>query len=193
MFKTLKGLAKAGIEMASDLRTAVARPADQADARRENDELRDGSEELQHLLANASLELKAKNALLLEAAEEIELLRKKNLQIFATISKFEVQRDEWKNLWWDQAQEHLNAQHDLEMALSTARQMATNLLAALNQYRMKAKEKPIEGAIPKEYSDPVGVSVKYWAHIEKVKREHTTLLSAEEEKKKLKEAGCAEA
>lgn len=105
-----------------------------------------------------------------QATAMVENERRKARELFAVVEAVLRERDQWKEMWFTQSREHLNAQNALEHSIEQARTWLRSALVAVNQHRVDKGQAPIAfGLNPKD--PPVGTAAQFEALIEQAKRE----------------------
>lgn len=104
------------------------------------------------------------------AAAMVEVEQRKARELFGVVESVLAERDQWKQMWFVQSREHLNAQNALEHALESSRAWLRSALVAINKYREeKGMARIAFGNDPKD--PPVGTAAKFEAMLEQAKRE----------------------
>lgn len=81
--------------------------------------------------------LREENRLL---TEQCSTLGRHKLEFFARIRSFELERDEWKNLYFQHSREHQNAQELLTQRIQQLQIVALRMLREINSKREPGKE-----------------------------------------------------
>lgn len=105
---------------------------------------------------------------------------------FGTLEQFEKERDTWRDMWWQQATEHVSAQARLERSILKQRLGIHRLIATVNADREKmAKSTGIDAVLVKLPSDclpidsaPLGEADAYAKNMIRVVNELPAQLSA---------------
>jgi hypothetical protein len=96
---------------------------------------------------------------------EFEQMKRRSLEYFGLIERIEKERDQWIEMWRDQAGSHMEAQSILERQLVEVRKIAVRAIAMLNQMRKDKELDPIEVRVADDLepydSEPVGISAAY--------------------------------
>lgn len=94
------------------------------------------------------------------AAQLLETERRKSRELFSVVESVLKERDQWKEMWFTQSREHLNAQNALEHAVEQARTFLRAALVAVNKHREEKGLAPIPfGLDPKD--PPVGTAARF--------------------------------
>lgn len=95
-----------------------------------------------------------------QAAQMLEVERRKSRELFMVVESVLKERDQWKDMWFTQSREHLNAQNALEHAVEQARMWLRAALVAVNKHREEKGLAPIPfGLDPKD--PPVGTAAQF--------------------------------
>lgn len=94
------------------------------------------------------------------AAQLLETERRKSSELFTVVESVLKERDQWKEMWFTQSREHLNAQNALEHAVEQARTWLRSALIAVNKHREEKSLPPLPfGLDPKD--PPVGTAAQF--------------------------------
>lgn len=74
---------------------------------------------------------------------EQKRLSRINAEYFSVIERIEAERDEWKEMFFEQSRQHLAAQAMLSRQLGEARQQLRAAVQQLNVYRQCAEHEPV--------------------------------------------------
>lgn len=96
--------------------------------------------------------------------------RRKSRELFDVIESVLRERDQWKTMWTVHGSEHLNAQNQLERALTSVRAWLKSSITALNAYRAD-KGQPLLAFGLEPNDPPIGTAAAFEALLEKAKRE----------------------
>lgn len=105
--------------------------------------------------------------------DELTKTRRQRDEYFGIIERIEKERNEWINMWREQASQHLTAQSMLERELASSRQVGARAIRMLNEMLKKQKLDPIDRPdklLPYD-GEPVGIAERYALRMKELRDE----------------------